>query len=181
MDLSKLFRDCHAYSAVQSSAELLPKDQAAVYAFYEALDFSRGSLIDEIDTFVTKYGREVSLNKGRWPFQLDLNFRGNPSRFRGKGRELCQQLPADQHQPIRELLLFLSFLNEPLYVGKTEDLRTRFRAHHDNGFLWSMKEAHKRPPNEFVLFAMFMDAAHVRLIESVLIQTINPPFCDQKT
>jgi hypothetical protein len=94
---------------------------------------------------------------------------------------LCKALPADQHQPIRELLLFLSFLNEPLYVGKTEDLRTRFRAHHDNGFVWEMKETFRRPPNEFVLFAMFMDAAQVRLIESVLIQTINPPFCDQKT
>ena len=74
-----------------------------------------------------------------------------------------------------------SVMNEPMYVGKTKDLRTRFRAHHDNGFLWEMKERFKRPPSEFVLFAFFCEPDLVRLAESILIQVINPAFCDQKT
>lgn len=181
MDLSHLLKQCHVLTAVQSSAELLPTNQPAVYAFYEALDFSRGSLIDEIDSYVTKNGRHVALKQDEWPFSLQIGFRGNPSRFRGEGRALCQALPKPQHQPLQQLLLFLSFLSEPLYVGKTEDIKVRFRAHHDNGFLWKMKESFKRPPNEFVILAFFAEASQVRLLESILIQAINPPFCDQKT
>src|SRR5438128_6473757 len=100
MARAQCFEHCHAYSAVQSSGELLRTAQPSVYAFYEALDFSRGSLIDEIDTFVTRYGRHVSLHQKEWPFSLQLAFRGNPSRFRGEGKKLCQALPGNQHQPI---------------------------------------------------------------------------------
>ncbi len=181
MDLSQLFTRCHVFTAAQSTSELLPTSQAAVYAFYEAFDFSRGPLVDEIDSFVTKNGRYVSIDKGAWPFHLKLQFRGNPERFKGEGLKQSKELDAASIPAVREQLHFLSFLGEPLYVGKTEDIRKRFVAHHDNGFLWRMKAEFGRPPNEFLLFAYYCEERFVRLIESILIQAINPPFCDQKS
>jgi hypothetical protein len=181
MDLSQLVGNCHVYKAVQSTCELLPSKQAAVYAFYEAFDFSGGELIDRIDSFVTKNGRFVSLDKSEWPFSLRLRMRGNPERFKGEGRKLCEALDAQGKADVARFTVFLSILSEPLYIGKTEDLRVRFRAHHDNGFLWEMKDRFKRPPEEFVLLACFCEEHLVRVIESILIQAINPPFCDQKT
>ena len=176
-----MFNACHVFTAAQSTSELLPNSQSAVYAFYEALDFSRGPLVDEIDSFVTKNGRYVSMDQAAWPFHLKLQFRGNPKRFKGEGRKLSKELKPALIPMVREQLHFLSFLGEPLYVGKTEDLRKRFVAHHENGFLSRMKAEFKRPPNEFVMFAYYCEERFVRLFESILIQAINPPFCDQKS
>ena len=183
MDFSRFLTQCHVYTAAQSTFELLPQSQPAVYAFYEALDFSRGQLVDEVDAVVTKNGRFVTMDKTGWPFHLKVAFRGNPERFKGEGRKLSQALDTAALPIVREQLHFLSFLNEPLYIGKTEDIRTRFKAHHDNGFLWKMKAdlQQPRPPNEFILFAFFCEEQYVRLIESILIQVINPAFCDQKS
>jgi len=181
MELKGYFEKCHLFWAVQSSVDLLPPTQSAIYAFYDALYFSRGKLIDEIDTFVTHHGRHIALTKSEWPFSLSLKFRGNPERFRGQGRELAEKLDPGDHRSVSETLLFLSFLNEPLYIGKTDNIRTRFRAHHDNGFLFSMKAEFKRSPDEFVILVFYCEENRARLLESVLIQSINPPFCDQKT
>jgi len=183
MDLSNFLNQCHVYTAAQSTFELLPIQQSAVYAFYEALDFSGGPLMDEVDALVTKHGRCVTMDETGWPFHLKVAFRGNPSRFKGEGRILSRDLDTSFLPSIREQLLFLSFLNEPLYIGKTEDIRTRFKAHHDNGFLFERKAdlLMPRPPNEFILFAYFCEEQHVRLIESILIQVMNPAFCDQKS
>lgn len=180
MDLTTHLQQCRVFSAAQSSIELVPQT-SGIYAFYEALDFSRGKLIDEIDSYVTKHGKHVSLKTEQWPFILSLLFRGNPTRFKGEGRALCEKLDAASSSNLQNLLLFLSILSEPLYIGKTDDLRVRFRAHHDNGFLFRMKEEFKRSPNEFVYFAYLAAQEQVRLIESILIQTVNPPFCEQKS
>src|SRR5262245_11635064 len=126
MDFSRLLTSCHVYSAAQSTSELLPVSQAAIYAFYEALDFSRGTLSDEIDKYVTSHGRYVTMDKDGWPFHLKLRFRGNPERFKGEGLRLAKAQDSASILMLREQLLFLSFLNEPLYVGKTEDVRKRF-------------------------------------------------------
>jgi hypothetical protein len=181
MNLSDLLDHCQVYTAAQSSIELIPSKQAAVYAFYELLSFSDGKLIDSIDEFVTHKGRRVALLEHEWPFRLSISFRGNPDRFKGEGRQLCTELDGGKVPTVRQMLLFLSFLNEPLYIGKTEDLRVRFRQHHDTGFLHEMKSKFKRSPNEFLLFAFTCEPEYVRLLESVLIQVMRPPFCDQKT
>ncbi len=115
-----------------------------------------------------------------WPFSLRLKFRGNPERFKGEGLRLAKDLSPNDAPKLTQELLFLSVLGEPLYIGKTEDIKVRFVAHHENGFLFKMKEQFKRPPSEFVLLAYFCEESRVRLIESILIQAINPPFCDQK-
>jgi hypothetical protein len=94
---------------------------------------------------------------------------------------LAQALTATELDEVRGELLFLSLLNEPLYIGKTEDIKVRFRAHHDNGFLFKMKNEYNRPPQDFVLFSFFCHETRSRLLESILIQTINPPHCEQKT
>jgi len=107
-------------------SELLPASQAAVYVFYEALDFPTGSLADGIDAFVTKHGRFVSMNQEGWPFDLSLRFRGNPNRFRGEGLKLSKELSLEALPAVQEQLLFLSILGEPLYIGKTENIRKRF-------------------------------------------------------
>jgi len=181
MEISKLLQNCRVYTAVQTTTELLPQKQPAIYAFYEALDFSRGELPNEVDAFVTKNGRFVAMRQDNWPFDLRITFRGNPDRFKGEGLRLSKELNQADLPSVREHLLFLSFFNEPLYIGKTEDLKVRFRAHNDNGFLWKMKNEFQRPPGEFVLMAYFCEEGLVRLIESVLIQAINPAFCDQKS
>ena len=180
MNLSGLFKNCHVFSATQSASELLPHNQAAVYAFYEALDFSRGSMIDEVDCFVAKNGRHISMELTEWPFHLKLKFRGNPERFKGEGRRLASELAPELLPEVRNQLHFLSFIGEPLYIGKTENIRKRFLAHHDNGFLWKMKADFARPPNDFVMFAYYTNEQFVRLFESILIQAVNPAFCDQK-
>jgi hypothetical protein len=181
MELSHYLKDCHLYIASQSSIELIPERQAAVYAFYEMLAFESHSLIDDIDSHVTKYGREVKLSKDDWPFKLHIDFRGNPKRFRGAGRKICKKLDKSEVSKVRDIVKFLSFLNEPLYIGKTEDLRIRFAAHHDKDFLFKMKDKYNRPPNEFLLFAFFCEPNYARLLESIFLQIINPPHCDQKT
>lgn len=181
MDLSNLIANCRAYTAEQSTIELLPKNQAAVYAFYDLLNFPSTTLIDSIDRFKTKHARRLTLRTEQLPFMVSLQLRGGSDRFKGEGRKLCSTLNGADAQEIRNQFLFLSFLNEPLYVGKTEDVRIRFSAHHDNGFLFRMKDKHQRSPDEFLFFAFFCKPEHARLMESVLIQIINPPFCDQKT
>lgn len=75
----------------------------------------------------------------------------------------------------------LSFLHEPLYIGKTNDIRVRFVAHHDNDFLFKMKHKFKRSPDEFMLLVYQCVEEDARLLESILIQLINPPFCEQKS
>ena len=181
MELTDHLKKCHVYIASQSSIELVPTKQPAVYAFYEMLAFETPSLIDDIDNHVTKYGRAVKLLEKDWPFKLHIDFRGNPKRFRGEGKKLCQKLKKKETSDVRDVVKFLSFLNEPLYIGKTEDLRIRFAAHHDKDFLFKMKNEYKRSPNEFLLFAYFCDHDDTRLLESILLQIINPPYCDQKT
>lgn len=182
MDLSAHLQQCHVFSAAQSSSDRLPSGQAAVYAFYEALDFSKGPLVDEIENYVTKHGRNLSMENEDWPFAVKLKFRGNPARFKGDGLKLVKGITApDVLSQISQQLLFLSVLGEPLYIGKTEDIKVRFVAHHENGFLWKMKDRFQRPPSEFVLLAYYCEPDRARLLESVLIQAVNPAFCEQKS
>lgn len=181
MDLSSFFADCHVFPAAQSTKEHLPENQSAVYAFYEYLSFDADKLADEIDRFKTKHGRSVSLTDEEWPFRLSLSFRGNPIRFKGGGKKLVDDLDATSAKQVAQHLKFLSFLNEPLYIGKTEDVKTRFIAHHEKGFLFKMKDKFLRSPDEFLFFAYFCPEELVRTIESILIQVVNPPFCEQKS
>lgn len=181
MDLSDLLEKCHVYTAEQSTIELLPVKQAAVYAFYELFRFNQVNLIDEIDKYKTKYGRTIALEGHDLPHRLNIKMRGNPERFKGEGLALCKKIETSRLPDLCRALMFLSILNEPLYVGKTNNLRSRFRAHHDKDFLFMMKDRYQRSPDEFLLFAFFCEDEDSRLLESILIQIINPPHCEQKT
>lgn len=181
MDLSALLTSCHAYTADISTFDLLPPGQPAVYAFFDLLQFEHATLIDQIDSFKTRHARKLRMIEDDLPDRVHLSFRGNPDPFKGEGKKLCKNLTTSQAEVVAKTLAFLSFLNEPLYVGKTETIRERFRAHHDSGFLYKMKDRYQRPASEFLFFAFFCDAQYVRPLESILIQLVNPPFCDQKT
>jgi len=180
MDLSSLLQHCKVFTAGQTTIDLLP-EEPAVYAFYDLLEFDSTHLIDEIDSFCTKHAKTLRMNADNLPTSIRLQFRGEPDRFKGEGRKLCQGLDSAQASEVTSAIRFLSFLNEPLYVGKTDGLKTRFRQHHDTGFLYRMKYDFKRSPDEFLLFAYLGAPSHVRVIESILIQVINPPFNDQKS
>lgn len=180
MDLSSLLADCRVYTADISTHDLLPPDQPALYAFYDLLRFDHATLVEQIDTFKTKHARKLRMVEDELPDRVSLSFRGNPDPFKGEGKKLCKGLSAAQAETVAKALAFLSFLNEPMYIGKTESLRDRFRAHHDTGFLYKMKDRYRRPAAEFLLFAYLCEAQYARPLESVLIQLINPPFCDQK-
>lgn len=181
MDLSQALTSCRVFTADISSHDLLPQDQPAVYAFYDLLRFDHTTLIDQIDHFKTRHGRHLRMSKSELPDSIRLHFRGNPTSFKGAGKSLCKKMTQPDAEGFSKTLMFLSFVNEPLYIGKTDSIRDRFYAHHDNGFLFSMKRDFKRPASEFAMFAYYCDKKWVRAIESVLIQLIDPPFCDQKT
>lgn len=185
MDLTDLFATCKAVTAEQSNADLL-EDKSAVYAFYDLLYFKDSEMIDAIDAFVTKHGRVLELRtstetESYLPEHVRIHLRGNPLRFKGKGRQAVEGLPAVDLPLLSRMLMFLSFYNEPLYIGETKHLKTRFIQHHDSGFLYAMKKDFKRPPGEFFLFAFYCEPAFIKAIESILIQVANPPFCDQKS
>jgi hypothetical protein len=181
MDVSDLLTQCHTFTAEQSSIEQVPMNQAALYTFYDLLRFDHTRLPDELDRFITKHGRHVELSDSAMPKELGIKLRGKPARFRGEGLRLWEQLKLADGPSLTRSLLLLSLVGEPLYVGKTGDLRQRFRAHHDSGFLYRMKADFERSPDEFLLFAFYTATeAHARLLESILIQVFNPPFCDQK-
>src|SRR5262245_49423502 len=121
MDFTDLLKDCRVYTAEQSTIDLLPPKQAAVYAFYELFRFNDVKLIDEIDRYKTRYARTVALDTDEMPARLHIKMRGNPERFKGEGLALCKKADANRLPGICRTLMFLSFLNEPLYVGKTND------------------------------------------------------------
>lgn len=183
MDLSESFSTCRVYTADLSTCDLLPPKQPAVYAFYDLMRFSGSSLIDQIDSFKTKHGRALHMDTQHMPVYLALRFRGNnPSSFKGQGKKLCKAFTPQQADDAARSLMFLSFLNEPLYIGKAEDVRQRFRQHHDEpGFLAMMKAKFDRPAGEFLFFCYHCEMHLARPLESVLIQIINPPYCDQKS
>lgn len=181
MDLTSMLMNCRVYSADISTHDLLPPDQPAIYAFYDLLQFDHTTLIDQIETFMTRHARKLRMIEDELPDRVHLSFRGNPDPFRGEGKKLCKDLNAQDAEAVAKALAFLSILNEPLYIGKTDAIRPRFYAHHDTGFLYKMKDRYKRPPSEFLFFAYFCDQKYVRPLESVLIQLINPPHNDQKT
>ena len=181
MDLTDLLQQCRVYTADQSTFELLPSKQPAVYAFYESFRFREDHLVDDIVTYKTKHARTVSLNTDNLPEHVNIKMRGNPDAFRGEGLTLCNKLDPARRPGICRSLMFLSLLNEPLYVGKTGDIKIRFRGHHDTGFLFKMKDQFKRPPDEFLLFAFYCEDDESRLLESILIQLINPSHCEQKS
>ena len=183
MDLCDHLKNCRVYGAEQSTYDLLPRE-SAVYAFYDIFRFQgdNGHLIaNQIDTFKTKHGRRISVSDEELPFKISLRLRGNPDRFKGEGLRICKKLDIQKVPIISKSLAFLSVVNDPLYIGKTNNVKERFKAHHDNGFLWKMKNQSSRSADEFLFFVYLCDESVVRVLESVLIQLINPPFCDQKT
>jgi hypothetical protein len=181
MDLSTQFANCHAFTAQRSTLDLLPPKQAAVYAFYDLFRFSEVQLADDVDSFKGRHAREMSFKKHGLPEFLHIQLRGNPISFKGEGRRLCDSLDAGGAKDVCGLLAFLSFMNEPLYVGKADNVKNRFSAHHDTGFIYKMKTDFKRMPEEFLFFAFYCEEKYIRVIESVLIQLINPPINVQTT
>lgn len=182
MDFSSLFAQCRAYGAQQSSIELAPA-QPAVYAFYDLFRFGHDSLPDDVDTFLTKHGKVKELDESELPVRLRIKLKGSGTRFKGEARRLWSALDPNQRPDICHALAFLSFLNEPHYIGKTDNLRTRFRQHHDSGFLYKRKlDTPPRSPSEFLLVAYLCSTEdEARLLESILIQLINPFYCTQKS
>jgi hypothetical protein len=174
MDLSDALSRFHLYTADQSSVEEMPLRQPAVYAFYDAFRFDKAPLVDAIDAFGTKHARTIQIDKTRLPYSLELRFRGSPRRLKGEGLRLCKRLSSPDRQDVQSALLVLSIVNEPLYIGKTDDLRKRFIGHHDSDFLFKMKNDYRRSPDEFLLLAYFTDGNRVRLLESILLQLIAP-------
>src|ERR1043165_1788128 len=156
MDLTSLLTKCHAYTADLSTHDVLPPNQPAVYAFYDLLRFDHTTLIDHIDAFKTRHGRKLRMVEDDLPDRVHLSFRGNPDPFKGEAKKLCKDLAIDRAEAVAQSLALLSILNEPLYIGKTEAVRDRFRAHHDDhGFLFKMKDRYHRPAGEFLFFAYF--------------------------
>ena len=186
MELSDLLSFCRVFTAEQSSVNAID-NEPAVYAFYDLLRFTADKLPEEIDAFKVKHARNMKLvlhgHDGHpcLPDHIVIQFRGDPTRFKGEGLQLVQGMGSNDLAEVSRLAMFLSFLNEPLYLGKTNDMRKRFMAHHDKDFLFFMKETRKRQPGEFLLFVFYCPEQYVRLIESILLQIIKPAFCDQKT
>jgi hypothetical protein len=186
MELSDLLSNCKVFTAEQSSVDAIER-KPAVYAFYDLLRFNSSALRDDIDAFKTKHARVIKLvqrTHDGTPFLPDhvrIQFRGDPTRFKGEGLQLALACGPDELSDISRFVMFLSFVNEPLYIGKTTDMRKRFVEHHDKDFLHFMKESRQRHPGEFLLFAFFCPLKYTRLIESILLQIIKPAFCDQKT
>ncbi len=186
MELSDLLSNCRVFTAEQSSVDAID-NKPAVYAFYDLFRFTAEKLVDEIDAFKVKHARNMKLvleghdGHSILPEHVLIQFRGDPERFKGEGLRLAQALGQNELTDVSRFVLFLSFLNEPLYLGKTTDMRKRFMDHHDKDFLYFMKETRKRHPGEFLLFVFYCPELYVRVIESILLQIIKPAFCDQKT
>jgi len=187
VDLSDLLPDCRVLTAEQSSVDRID-NRAAVYAFYDLFRFNAATLRDDIDRFKVKYARTLALRteepkKGETylPEHFRVYLRGDPERFKGEGLRLATAFDYTQLESVSRLLLFLSFFNEPLYIGKTGNMHKRFLAHHDKDFLYSMKRDYHRDPGEFLLFIFYCPEEFVRLIESILLQLVKPPFADQET
>ncbi len=173
MDLSDQLQTCRCYTAEQSTADLLPKNQAAVYAFYEGFKLSGKKPVDEIDAFATRRARSIRLDLSTLPSALTIKLRGTEERFKGKGKRYVNEAAKTHREPFCNALLFLSIMNEPLYVGETEDVKTRFIAHHDRGFIRRMKKE-GRPPDDFVFFACFIPHNMHKALETVLIHFMSP-------
>lgn len=187
VDLSDLLRECKVLTAEQSSVDRIDS-RPAVYAFYDLFRFSAASFADDIDRFKVKHARTLDLRteapkkrESYLPEYFRVYLRGDPERFKGEGLRLAEALDTAQLDSVSTLLLFLSFFNQPLYIGKTGNMHTRFIAHHDKDFLYSMKRDYQRDAGEFLLFIFYCPNEFVRLIESVLLQLVKPPFADQTT
>jgi len=180
IDLSDLLGQCRVFTAEQSTSDALPAQQPAIYAFFDLFRFSTDNLIDDVVRFKTRHARKHRLTLDEWPEYLRIRLRGDPTPFVGQGKDLCRSLSPPDCEEMARYLLFLSLLNEPLYVGKTEDIKARFVAHHSTGFLFHMKDVHKRSPDEFLFFACYCNAKLLRPMESILLQLINPPLCRQR-
>jgi len=185
MDFKTFFSKCVAVTAVQSSVDQLD-NEAAVYAFFDLLAFRSAHFADDIDRFKTHNARDLRMEKSDakerfLPDHVRIYLRGDPKRFKGEGLKISKDMDVSNLDEVVDQISFLSLLNEPLYIGQTRNLRTRFREHHDKDFLYFMKHKKQRDPNEFLFFAFYSDRDHVRLIESVLLQIVKPPFSDQRT
>src|SRR5436309_248789 len=108
MDFSALFSQCHAYTAIRSTLDLLPPKQPAVYAFYDLFHFSYSQLSDDVDSFKGKHARKMSFKEDGLPEFLHIRLRGNPTPFKGEGRTLCDGLDAVNSSNVSRLLAFLS-------------------------------------------------------------------------
>lgn len=173
MDLSPFLKNCHCYSADQSTSDLLPSDQPAVYAFYDAIRLTGKKPADAIDSYATKRARSIALDLTGLPDQIALRLRGTSERFKGKGKRFVEGLSDDKLEAFYNTLHFLSILSEPLYVGETEDVKTRFIAHHDKDFLRRMK-LKGRSPGEFVFFYYAISDQLHQCLETSLIHILSP-------
>lgn len=174
MDLTEFLKTCRCYTADQSTADLLPEKQAAVYAFYDGFKLTGSKPVDEIDQFATTRARSIRLDLTTLPGAVTIKLRGTEKRFSGKGKRYVTAVAKTHREEFCNELLFLSIMNEPLYVGETEDVKTRFVAHHDQGFLYRMKRDHQRPPGDFVFFVCLIPNNMHRALETVLIHFMSP-------
>lgn len=173
MNLCDMLKDCGCFSADQTTIDYLPSGQTGVYAFYDAFRFTPGKLPDEIDEFAMSNARCITLDCGEMPNAARIKFRGTADRFKGKGLQRCKALPKEQEDGMAPMLAFLSILSEPLYIGETTDIKERFRAHHDSGFLFKMKKE-GRAPSSFIFFFIKTPHDWHRILEPVLIHLIGP-------
>lgn len=174
MDLSGFLTQCGCFSADQTTIDYLPSDQPAVYAFFDSFRFPSIKIADHIDEFATTYARTIELETDEIPNYLKIKLRGNKTRFKGKGLKLAKGTDATTMENLLPVMAFLSIFNEPLYIGETNDVKLRFRAHHDTGFLFRMKTHLGRPPGSFVFFYLKTDPEVHKLLEAVLIHLISP-------
>lgn len=173
MDLSDFLKACRCHTADFSTHAVLPRRQAAVYAFYEAFKLRGKKPADEIDNFATKRARSITLDLKTLPESLTIKMRGTSERFKGEGLKHVNNVRKADRDLFCNTLHFLSIISEPSYVGETKDVKTRFRAHHDSGFLKRMKDA-GRPPEEFVFFFFETTNNTHQALETVLIHLISP-------
>lgn len=152
---------------------MLPAGQAAVYAFYEAIKLKGVKPADEIDTYAVANARTITLDLTSLPNAVTIKLRGTSQRFKGKGKRYVESVKDADREAFCNTLHFLSILNEPLYVGETEDVKIRFLAHHDKDFLYHMKEKGKSP-SDFIFFYYALNNNTHRAVETVLIHLLSP-------
>lgn len=173
-DLTDLFKRCHCHTASSTTLDLLPPNQPAVYAFYDAFRFYDVGLPAAVDTFATRHARVIRLDDSSLPESVRLILRGTPKRFAARTylRPFKDQTKLES---LLELTYFLSILNEPRYIGETKNVRDRFETHHDSDFLFKMKRDYNRPPSDFLFFYIEVDLDQLKLVEKMLIHLISPP------
>ncbi|MBF2067990.1 MAG: GIY-YIG nuclease family protein [Calothrix sp. C42_A2020_038] len=175
------FKNFKVVTATASATDQVPEN-AGIYAFYHAFDFSENKLFDDIDNRIknTVFRTKFSEQDNRSKFIVDTC--GEPVGLSEKMKAFIQEVSVPKERRIlKSLLLSCSILQRPDYIGTANNLRDRFIQHleRDDGFF--SRYGSLRPNDEF-LFICFPCPKNIsRELESLLIQLCQPKFNAQRS